>query len=105
MNQGETQKVKLIMVEDKPYVVSLDKVNIGDKVIVTVGGQYPSIVDCQNETVLSLLTDSKLSLTQSFKVFMEPQFIKFTTEQIEKILENDGMMEVQFDGDKYNYSL
>jgi len=105
MEQNTKQKVKLIMVDEKPYVVSLDKVEIGDKVIVTVGGQYPSIVDCQNETVLNLLTGSKLSLTQSFKIFMEPEFIKFTPEQIEKILENDGMMEVQFDGDKYNYSL
>jgi hydrogenase maturation factor len=105
MEQNTKQKVKLIMVDENPYVVSLDKVEIGDKVIVTVGGQYPSIVECQNETVLNLLTDSKLSLTQAFKIFMEPQFIKFTPEQIEKILENDGMMEVQFDGDKYNYSL
>ena len=44
MSENEKQKVKLIMVDDKPYIVSLDKVEIGDKVIVTVGGQYPSIV-------------------------------------------------------------
>ena len=70
MEQNEKQKVKLMMVDERPYIVSLDKVEIGDKVIVTVGGQYPSIVECENETVLNLLTDSKLSLTQVNKIFM-----------------------------------
>ena len=82
-----TQKVKLIMVDERPYVVSLEKVEIGDKVIVTVGGNYPSIVNCENETVLNLLTKTKLSLTQAFKIFMEPDYVKFTDEQIEKIRE------------------
>ena len=77
-----TQKVKLIMVDERPYVVSLEKVEIGDKVIVTVGGNYPSIVNCENETVLNLLTKTKLSLTQAFKIFMEPDYVKFTDEQI-----------------------
>ena len=58
------QKVKLIMVDQKPYIVSLDNIEIGDKVIVTVGGQYPSIVDCENENVLNLINGSKLSLNK-----------------------------------------
>jgi hypothetical protein len=105
MSENTKQKVKLIMVEEKPYVVSLDKVEIGDKVIVTVNGQYPSIVECENQTVLTLLTDSKLSLTKAFKIFMEPENIKFQPDQIEKILENDGLMEVEFDNGVYKYSL
>ena len=100
-----TQKVKLIMVDERPYVVSLEKVEIGDKVIVTVGGNYPSIVNCENETVLNLLTQSKLSLTQSFKIFMEPDYVKFTDEQIEKILENDGLMDVMLEDGIYKYSV
>ena len=99
------QKVKLIMVDEKPYVVSLDKVQLGDKAIVTVGGQYPSIVECENETVLNLLLDSKLSLTQSFKIFMGPENINFTSDQIDKILENDGLMDVELDEGVYKYSL
>jgi hypothetical protein len=99
------EKVKLIMVEEKPYVVSLKNIEIGDKAIVTVNGQYPSIVECENETVLNLLTNSKLSSTKSFKVFMEPEHIKFTAEQIEKILENDGLMDVELTDGVYNYSL
>lgn len=105
MSENEKQKVKLIMVDEKPYVVSLDKVQIGDKVIVTVGGQYPSIVECENETVFNLLTGSKLSLTQAYKIFMEPEFIKFQPEQIERILENDGILDVQLEDGIYKYSL
>ena len=93
------------MVDDKPYIVSLDKVEIGDKVIVTVGGQYPSIVDCENETVLNLLIGSKLSLTQANKIFMEPEYIKFTSEQIEKIIENGGTLDVELEDGIYKYTL
>lgn len=105
MEQNIKQKVKLMIVDDKPYVVSLDKIEVGDKVIVTVGGQYPSIVECENETVLNLLTGSKLSLTQPFKVFMEPEYIKFTDDQIEKIMENEGLLEVEIVDGVYQFSL
>jgi hypothetical protein len=105
MSENEKQKVKLMMVDDKPYIVSLDKVEIGDKVIVTVGGQYPSIVDCENETVLNLLIGSKLSLTQANKIFMEPEYIKFTSEQIEKIIENGGTLDVELEDGIYKYTL
>jgi hypothetical protein len=105
MSENVKQKVKMIMVDERPYIVSLERPVIGDKAIVTVGGQYPSIVECENETVLNLLTDSKLSLTQAFKIFMEPEFIKFTPDQIEKILENDGLLDVELDNGTYRYSL
>ena len=105
MEQNIKQKVKLMIVDDKPYVVSLDKIEVGDKVIVTVGGQYPSIVECENETVLNLLTGSKLSLTQPFKIFMEPEYIKFTNDQIEKIMEHEGLLEVEIVDGVYQYSL
>jgi len=99
------QKVKLIMVDEKPYVVSLDKIEIGDKIIVTVGGQYPSILDCSNETVYKIAVENKLTSNQAFKIFMEPENIKFNPEQIEKILENDGLMDVELDEGVYKYSL
>jgi hypothetical protein len=105
MDENEKQKVKLMMVDNKPYIVSLDKVEIGDKVIVTVGGQYPSIVDCENETVLNLLIGSKLSLTQANKIFMEPEYIKFTSDQIEKIIENGGTLDVELEDGIYKYTL
>jgi hypothetical protein len=105
MEQNTKQKVKLIMVEEKPYVVSLDKVEIGDKVIVTVNGQYPSIIDCNSELIYKIVIENKLTSNQAFKIFMEPDFIKFSPEQIEKILENDGVMEVELNEGVYKYSL
>jgi hypothetical protein len=105
MSENTKQRVKLIMVEEKPYVVSLDKVEIGDKVIVTVNGQYPSIIECSNETIYKIVIENKLSSNQAFKIFMEPENIKFQPEQIEKILENDGLMDVELDNGVYKYSL
>jgi hypothetical protein len=105
MEEKMKQKVKLIMVDEKPYVVSLDKIEIGDKIIVTVGGQYPSILDCSNETVYKIAVENKLTSNQAFKIFMEPENIKFNPEQIEKILENDGLMDVELEEGVYKYSL
>ena len=105
MEEKMKQKVKLIMVDEKPYVVSLDKIEIGDKVIVTVGGQYPSILECNNELIYNIVVENKLSSNQAFKVFMEPEHLKFNPEQIEKILENDGLMDVELDEGVYKYSL
>jgi hypothetical protein len=82
------------MIDEKPYLVSLDKIEIGDKVIVTVGGQYPSLVECSNEQVMSLITDSRLKLTQPFKVFLEPEKINLNQNQIETLLDGDGLLEI-----------
>ena len=105
MEQNTKQKVKLIMVDEKPYVVSLDKIEIGDKIIVTVNGQYPSILECSNETIYNIVVENKLSSNQAFKIFSGPEHINFTSEQIEKILEADGLMDVEFDQGIYKYSL
>lgn len=89
-----TKKVKLFMVDEKPYLVSLDKLEIGDKAIVTVGGQYPSVVECANEQILNLITDSKLTLTQTYKIYSGPEKVTLTQEQIEKLTEGDGVLDV-----------
>ena len=93
------------MVDEKPFIVSLETLELGDKAIVTVGGQYPTIVNCENDIVLNLLKEPKLSLTNAYKIFMEPESIKFTSDQIEKILENEGELEVELDNGIYKYSL
>lgn len=105
MEQNTKQKVKLIMVENEPYVVSLEKPEVGDEVVVTVGGQYPSLVKLENQIVYDLILNKKLTLTQAFRIFMRPDSIKFTSEQIEKILENEGLMDVEYDGKNYMYSI
>ncbi len=99
-----TKKVKLFIIDEKPYLASLDTIEVGDKAIVTVGGQYPSIVECDTETSLKLITESKLKLTQPFKLFLEPDRIDLNDNQIENILENDGVFEIEMGsgGIKYN---
>ena len=99
------QKVKLFMVEEAPYAVTLDRPEIGDTAIVTVGGQYPSVVECENETVLNLLTDSKLTLTQSFKVLMKPNQLNIGPDQLQQIVENGGIMEVEEIGGELKFSI
>ena len=89
-----TKKVKLFMVDEKPYLASLDLPKLGDKAIVTVGGQYPSIVECNSEQIITLITDSKLTLTQAYKIFMTPDKITLTNEQINTLTETDGLVEV-----------
>jgi hypothetical protein len=100
-----TKKVKLFMVDEQPYLVSLDKIELGDKAIVTVGGKYPSVVDCSNEQIISLITDSKLTLTQPFKIFMGPDKVNLTQNQIDNLLEGDGVLEVNEENGIITYNI
>ncbi len=93
------------MVDEKPYIVNLDQPKVGDEVIVTVGGQYPSLVKLENQTVYDLIINEKLTLTQAFRIFMRPENIQFTSDQIEKVLENEGLMECVYEDGVYKYSL
>jgi hypothetical protein len=101
-----TKKLKLFIIDEKPFLVSLDEIQIGDKAIMTVGGQYPSIVECSNQTTLNLITDPKLSLNQAYKIFMEPEKITLTGEQIDKITyESDGVLEVEIENGELTYNI
>jgi hypothetical protein len=100
-----TKKVKLFIIDEKPYLGSLDKIEVGDKAIVTVGGQYPSVVECENQTTVNLITDSKLTLTQAFKLYQGPEKINLTYEQIEKLVETDGVLEVLEEDGAITYNL
>lgn len=100
-----TKKLKLFIVDEQPYLVSLDKIEMGDKVIMTIGGQYPSLVECKNESIYRLITDSKLSLNQPFKIFMEPDKVRLTREQIEKLTEGDGVLEVEIENGEITYNI
>lgn len=100
-----TKKVKLIMVEERPYLVSLDKLEVGDKAIVTVGGQYPNIVECPNEQIIDLITNSKLTLNQAFKIFLEPEKVTLTKSEIERLTEGNGVLEVEFENNEYKFIL
>lgn len=105
MEQNTKQKVKLIMVDEQPYIVNLEKPEVGDEIIVTVGGQYPSIVKLESQVVYDLIFNKNHTLTQAFKIFMRPDSIQFTREQIEQVLESNGLMECVFEDGVYKYSL
>jgi hypothetical protein len=100
-----TRKLKLFIIDEKPYLVSLDQLQIGDKAIVTVGGQYPSLVECGNEQILQLITNSKLTLTKPFKVYLEPDKITLTQTQIDTLTEGDGVLEVIEENGTITYNI
>ena len=66
------QIFKLFIVKDEPYLTVDENVVIGDIAIVTVGEQFPSVVECKNDEQIKLIQDSKLSLTKRHKVVMKP---------------------------------
>lgn len=100
-----TRKVKLFIVDEKPYLVSLEQIGVGDNVIVTVGGQYPSVVKCENEQILELITNSKLTLTKPFKIVVEPEKITLNEDQINKLTEGDGVLEIVEENGVITYNL
>jgi hypothetical protein len=99
------KKLKLFMVDESPYMVSLDPIEVGDRAIVTVGGQYPSIVECSTNQVVTLITESKLKSTQAYKIFLNPDNVKLTTEQLDKIIENSNEFEVEINGNEIKYNI
>lgn len=100
-----TKRVKLFMVNEQPYLVSLDLPELGDKAIVTVGGQYPSLIECNTEQILNLVTDSKLTLTQAYKIFMTPEKVTLNQNQIDTLLEGDGVLEVNEENGVVTYNI
>ncbi len=94
---------KIILIEKEPYLVSNEKIQIGDEVIVTVGGQYPSKMVCENEIVLSLIQTPKLTLTQSFKIVSGPEKVTLPESRIDNIIEMGGICDVIIDGPELKF--
>ncbi len=97
-------KVKLFVIDEKPYLGSNEEIFIGDEAIVTVNGQYPMIVKCENEIVLNLIKEPKLSLTRSFKIHAKPDKLNLTPEDIDRILSIDeGLCDIENFEDKIKF--
>jgi hypothetical protein len=58
---------------------------------------------CENEQILNLITGSKLTLTQTYKVYFEPQKGELTQKQIDVLEEGDGVLEVEVIDGVANY--
>ena len=65
---------------------------------------YPSRVVCENETVLSLIKDPKLTLTKSYKLVGEPDKVKLPEARINTIIENGGICDVIIDGAELKFT-
>lgn len=97
------ERVKLIILDEKPYVVSGDEIKLGDEVIITVNGQYPSKVSCETQPVLDLIKNNQLKQNRAFKIFLHPEQVTFNNEELEKILENDGIFEIEIENNQIKY--
>jgi len=93
---------KLFLVEEKPYLTIDENVVIGDKVIVTVGDLYPSVITCQNEEQINLFQKSKLSMTKRYKVIMLPEQINLEKNIIEILSLSDKPLNVSYENGEIN---
>jgi hypothetical protein len=89
------QTFKLFMVKERPYLTVDEDLSVGDTAIVTVGEFYPTVVECKNNEQISLIQDSKLSMTKRHKVIMKPEKINLDDETIRAFGNEDGFVMVE----------
>jgi hypothetical protein len=95
------QIFKLFIVKDEPYFTVDENVVIGDTVIVTVGDQYPSVVECQNDDQIKLIQTPKLSLTKRHKVVMKPSELNLDESITGYLNGEDGMIMVEVENGNF----
>lgn len=92
--------VRLFNIENKNYLVSADQIKVGDSAVVTVGGEFPSVVKCENDQVLNLITESKLSLTKAFKIVGFPEQLDITDQQMTILEQNQWFCQIDENEDE-----
>ena len=93
-----TETLKLFMVKGELYLVSDEKVIIGDKALVTVGDEFPSIVECQNDDQIKLFQESKLSMTRRYKILQKVNDVENDLKKHFK--DKDGFILVEIENGK-----
>lgn len=93
---------KLFLIEDKPYLAADENVVVGDKVIVTVGDLYPSVIQCQNEEQINLFQKPKTSMTKRYKIVMTPEQINLEKDIIDMISLSDRPLTVTYENGQIN---
>lgn len=88
---------KLFMVDKKPYLTIDEDVKIGDKVIVTMGELFPTLIDCQNDDQIQLFQKPKTSMTKRHKVIMTPDKINLDESLLSVLNETEGSLTVTYD--------
>jgi hypothetical protein len=95
------QIFKLFIVKNEPFLTVDENLVIGDTAIVTVGDQYPSVVECKNEDQIKLIQDSKLSLTKRHKVVMKPSKLDLDESITGYLNGEDGMIMVEVENGNF----
>jgi hypothetical protein len=95
------QIFKLFIVKNEPFLTVDENLVIGDTAIVTVGDQYPSVVECKNEDQIKLIQDSKLSLTKRHKVVMKPSELDLDESITGYLNGEDGMIMVEVENGNF----
>lgn len=91
---------KIFVINQEPYLVLDEKVEIGDLAVVTVNDLYPSLVKCVNEDQIRLFQEPKTSMTKRYKVKVKPESLNLS-EEILNILDNvDGPLSVTYSNEK-----
>jgi hypothetical protein len=97
------QIFKLFMVNKEPYLTIDEEVSVGDTAIVTVGDQYPSVVECKNDDQINIFQRPNTSLTKRYKVVMKPSEISLDDSVIQSLLLNDMPVLVEYDNGQINF--
>jgi hypothetical protein len=97
------QIFNLFIIEEKPYLTIDEDVKIGDTVIVTVGGMYPSVIECQNDEQIRLFQKPKTSLTKRHKVVVKPTQINLDKDIIDNLKEKDSYTSVEFENGEITF--
>jgi hypothetical protein len=60
-------------------------------------------VVCENEMVLSLIKDSKLTLTKGYKIISNPDMVNIPESRINDIILNGGICDVVIEGSELKF--
>ena len=91
------QIFKLFLIDEKPYLTVDEDVKVGDKAIVTVGGQYPSLIECKNDDQINLIQKPQTSLTKRYKVVMQQKEMDLDESMISLLRRKDRSVSVFYE--------
>jgi hypothetical protein len=96
------QIFKLFLIDEKPYLTVDEDVKVGDKVIVTVGGQYPSLIECKNDDQINLIQKPQTSLTKRHKVVMQPKEMELDEKVLSILRRTERAVSVFYENGEIN---
>lgn len=90
------QIFKIFVIQNEPYLTVDEDVIIGDKVIVTVGDEFPTLVECKNEDQINLFQKPKTTLTKRHKVVLTPDVLNLDDNILSVLSDTEGPLIVKY---------